>query len=117
MLETEAQRELLEIALDFRRLDHRLYTLAEQLPKPENQDDMFEGNIPSDVATEIYGAIDFIRSAQLGIVIEGLEAAAKITAADLDRRFAQAQAKDAALGLPGKAPAPDGGDAGQSAPR
>jgi len=56
---------------------------------------MFEGKIPSDVASEIYGAIDFIRATELKNAIDGLEAATKITAEELKQRFAKAQEKDA----------------------
>jgi len=55
---------------------------------------MFEGKIPSDVASEIYGAIDFIRATELKNAIDGLEAATKITAEELKQRFAKAREKD-----------------------
>ena len=91
---TEAQIELLEIVLEVRRADQRLHLLAQRLPRPENQDEMFEGKIPSDVASEIYGAIDFIRATELKNAIDGLEAATKITAEELKQRFAKAREKD-----------------------
>ncbi|MCP4655543.1 MAG: hypothetical protein GY856_09010 [bacterium] len=97
MTEIEAQKALLEIVLDLQRLDQGLYTLAQQLYRPENQDEMLEGKIPSDVATEIFGTIDFIRSTDLKAAIEGLQAVTKITAEELERRFAKARAKDADL--------------------
>ncbi len=103
MTEIKAQKDLLEIVLEYQRLDQRLYVLAEQLPRPANQDVMLEGKIPSDVATEIFGTIEFIRSTELKAAIEGLEAAAKITGEDLERRFAEALVKDAALASPTKA--------------
>ncbi|MCP4661854.1 MAG: hypothetical protein GY856_41150 [bacterium] len=63
---------------------------------------MLEGEIPSDVASEIFGTIDFIRSTELKAAIEGLEAATKVTAEELERRFATAREKDAALASPAK---------------
>ncbi len=101
MTDIEAQKALLEFVLELRRIDQGLYELARRLPQPENQAEMFEGTIPSDVATEIFGTIDFIRSTDLKSAIEGLQAATQVTAEQLERRFAEARAKDAAAAAEG----------------
>ncbi|MCP4655502.1 MAG: hypothetical protein GY856_08800 [bacterium] len=87
----EAQNALLEIVGVLQGVDQQLDTLTEELPQPENQDDMFECKIPYDLATGILGAVTFIREEDLKRVIEGLQDAAELTAEELERRFRQLQ--------------------------
>ncbi len=83
----ETQKELLEITIELQRLDQRLHELAATLPRPAHQDHMLEGDIPSDVATEIHGAITTGQYDQLRPLIAGLGAASTVTADDLRARF------------------------------
>ncbi len=85
------QSELLEIVIELQRLDHRLQSLAAGLPRPPHQDHMLEGRIPSDVATEIYGAITYGRAEQLRPLIESLAAATQVSVESLQQRFRMRQ--------------------------
>ncbi|MCP4594109.1 MAG: hypothetical protein GY842_25550 [bacterium] len=90
----EAQNTLQEIVGILQGIDQQLEMLSSQLPRPENQDDMFECMIPCDLASGIFGAIEFIREEPLSQVIEGLQDAATLTAEKLVRRFKRLQAKN-----------------------
>ena len=85
----KAQRELLEITIELQRLDQRLHELAAGLPRPAEQEPMLEGEIPCDVATEVYGSITFGQSTQLRPLIANLGDASKVTHDDLRARFLQ----------------------------
>ncbi len=98
----EAQGDLLKIGIEFQRLDHRLYKLAGRLPRPENQDEMFECTIPLDLASGIYGAIEFLRETALRQVIEGLQDASKLTVGELERSFRELREREA-MDSPGEA--------------
>ncbi len=90
----EAQRELLELTIELQRLDHRLHELAAGLPRPAEQDRMLEGDIPGDVATELYGAITFGQGTQLRPLIANLGDASKVTHDDLRARFLRRAQRD-----------------------
>ncbi|MCP4654100.1 MAG: hypothetical protein GY856_01645 [bacterium] len=96
----EAQNKLQGIVGVLEGIDRQLETLSGQLPRPENQDAMFECDIPCDVATGISGAIDFIREEDLERVIEGLRDAAELTVEELVRRFRKLQENDAGASQP-----------------
>ncbi|MCP3964387.1 MAG: hypothetical protein GY719_41695 [bacterium] len=73
-----AQTSLVEIVRELRRLDKRLARLARDLPVPEDEERMLEGEIPPDPATEVRGTISYCREDQLRHLIEYLEAASRV---------------------------------------
>ncbi len=90
----EAQARLLRIEFKAQEIDHELHTLAEGLPRPANQDEMFECKIPLDLVSGIYAKIEFVRESPLREVIEDLNDAATLTAEKLDRRFRKLQEQE-----------------------
>ncbi len=106
----EAQRELLEVVIELQRLDQRLHEVAAALPRPARQDQMFEGDIPADVATELRGVIAFGQGDRLRPLIASLNAASKLTNDNLRGLFLrreQEAASEAALPRMTKPEAPE----------
>lgn len=87
MTEAEAQAALAEIALQLVAIEDRLQGIHDALPRPPNQDTMWEHRVPRDVATEVYGTIEHVVGDLLGPMIEQLERAAGVTAEELGERF------------------------------
>ncbi len=90
----EAQTRLVKIGLEVQKIDHQLYTLAAGLPRPANQDEMFECLIPCDLASGIYGAIEYVREDPLKLVIGCLRDASKLTVEELELRFRKLQEQE-----------------------
>ncbi len=90
----EAQEDLLNIGLEVQRIEHQLYTLAAGLALPANQAEMFECNIPLDLAAGVYAKIEFLREGSLSEVIEDLKDAATLTVEKLEHRFRKLQERD-----------------------
>ncbi len=101
----EAQKKLLKLEFKVQEISHELFTLAEGLPRPANQDEMFECKIPLDLVSGIYAKIEFVRESPLREVIEDLNDAATLTAEKLDRRFRKLQEQEAGGNPAGAAPA------------
>ncbi len=100
----EVQGKLLKIGLEVQRIDHQLYTLAAGLPRPANQDEMFECLIPCNLPSGIYGTIEYVREDPLKLVIECLRDASKLTVEELVRRFRKLQEQEAGGNPAGAAP-------------
>jgi hypothetical protein len=63
---------LLEAALDLVGFKHRLQSLCEALPRSPQEDAMLDGEIPSDVPTEMRTTINAIIEDQLDLALENL---------------------------------------------
>ena len=100
----EVQVELLKIGFEFQKIDHRLHTLSAGLPRPANQDEMFEDLIPCDLASGLYGAIEYVREDPLKLAIECLRDASTLTAEELEHRFRKLQKNEAGGNPVGAAP-------------
>jgi LPS O-antigen subunit length determinant protein (WzzB/FepE family) len=86
-----AQAALGELAFELLAIQERLVNINRGLPVPPNQDDMLEGRIAPDLATEVSGRIECIAEDSLRRVIEALQGAACLTAHDLERDFREQQ--------------------------
>ncbi len=75
------------MAFELLALQERLAAIDRSLPVPSNQDDMLEGRIAPDLATEVSGRIECIADDSLRVVIEALQEAACLTVHDLVRDF------------------------------
>jgi hypothetical protein len=91
MTEGEAQAALAEIALELVAIQDRLQQIHDQLPESPNREAMWAHEIPSDVATEVYGAIEAVLVDEIGPAIEYLEAASRVTAEELRARIRAAR--------------------------
>lgn len=89
MTEAEAQAALAGIALELVAITDRLQQIHDDLPVSPNREAMWTHELPVDVATEIYGAIECVLADHLRTAIEYVEAAARITAEELLERFEQ----------------------------
>jgi hypothetical protein len=86
-----AQGALAQIAFELLVIQERMEAINRTLPVPPNQDDMLEGLIAPDMATEISGRIECIAEDSLRVVIESLQGAAYLTPRDLERDFWEQQ--------------------------
>ena len=89
MTESEAQAALAEVALVLVAIADRLQRIHDELPTARNRDAMLEHRVPRDVATEIHGLIEGVLVDEIRPAIEYLEAASRVTAAELRERFAE----------------------------
>jgi hypothetical protein len=96
----EFLREFLEASEKFRNGD----LLSAGLPRPANQDEMFEDLIPCDLESGLYGAIEYVREDPLKLAIECLRDASKLTAEELEHRFRKLQKNEAGGSPVGAAP-------------
>jgi hypothetical protein len=67
-----ARGKLLEVALDLGRLKNRLQAFCEALPHSPQEDAMLDGEIPSDVPTEMRTTVGAIIEDQLNLALENL---------------------------------------------
>jgi hypothetical protein len=88
---SRAQGALARIAFELLVIQERLEAANRSLPVPPNQDDMLEGRIAPDLATEVSGRIECIAEDYLRVVIDSLQGAAYLTAHDLVRDFREQQ--------------------------
>jgi hypothetical protein len=88
-----AQAALGELVFELLAIQERLVSINRGLPVPPNQDDMLEGRIAPDLATEVSGRIECISEDSLRVVIEALQGAACLTAHELDRAWRAEQAE------------------------
>jgi hypothetical protein len=87
----KAQAALAQIAFELLVIQERMEAINQGLPVPPNQDDMLEGLIAPDLATEVSGRIECIAEDSLRRVIEALQGTAYLTARDLERDFREQQ--------------------------
>jgi hypothetical protein len=86
-----AQGALAQIAFELLVIQERMEAINRGLPVPPNQDDMLEGRIAPDLATEVSGRIECIAEDYLRQIIGALQGAAYLTARDLERDFREQQ--------------------------
>lgn len=60
MTPTEAQRELRSIAQDLLAVEDRLWQVWKSVPRSPDEDAMFEGELPWDLATEIRTGVECV---------------------------------------------------------
>lgn len=70
-------------------ISDRLQQIHDELPVSPDREAMWAHEIPRDVATELYGAIEAVIADEIRPAVEYLEAAARVTAAALRERFEQ----------------------------
>ena len=92
MTEVEAQAALAEVALVLVAVSDRLQRIHDALPPSPDRDAMWAHEIPRDVATEVYGAIEAVLVDEIRPAIEYLEAASRVTPAELRDRHREEQA-------------------------
>lgn len=89
--------KLLEAALDLAGLRHRLDCLRESLPSSPEEDAMIDGDIPTDVPTEMKLTLMAVVEDQLNLAYENLLHAAGYYTLDLERLLLEApEAEEAA---------------------
>jgi hypothetical protein len=82
----EAQVELRAVADQLLAVEDRLRAVWEAVPRSPEEDDMFEGRKPWDLATEIRTVVECVEE-ELRRAIKSLERATQITDDDLLREF------------------------------
>ena len=87
MTEAEAQAALAGVALELVAIADRLQRIHDELPSSPAREAMWVHEIPRDVATEIYGAIESVLVDEIRPAMEYLEAASRVTAEELRARF------------------------------
>lgn len=92
-----AQRATLGVVQDLLGLGHRLYEISEDIPLRFGTDDMLENNVPFDIAFELHGTLQTIRTHELAELIEMLRSAAAVSQEDLYRDFTRRK-RDPILG-------------------
>lgn len=91
----KARKRLRAIVEEAReQLDRRLAELAAALPRAKHRDAMFAGEIPFNVTTAMWAAIDHTRENELALALERLEEASRVSVSELDDRFACQQAAE-----------------------
>ena len=89
MTEAQAQASLAEIALELVAITDRLQRVHDELPVSPDREARWAHELPSDVATEIYGTIECVLADHLRTVVQYVEGASRVTAAELRERFAE----------------------------
>jgi hypothetical protein len=89
MTEAKAQAALAEIAMELVAITDRLQQIHDELPVSPDREAMWAHELPCDVATEIYGAIECVLADHLRTVVQYVESAARVTAEELLERFEQ----------------------------
>ena len=89
----EAQLLLGNLARRLGELKALLEEIRDGLPRSPEEDRMLEGEIPSDLATELYGSIDCVVDDDLEPAIKQLTEAATLSAADLARQHEEQKAE------------------------
>ncbi len=87
MTVSEAQGLLAAVAGELEGIAARLGRLSASLPRHPDQDAMFDGRIPRDVATDIQATIDYLLQEELKTAIEGLRSASGVAEQELRNRF------------------------------
>ena len=87
MTEGEAQAALAGVALELVAIQDRLQQIHDQLPESPNREAMWAHEIPRDVPTEIYGLIEAVLADEILPAIKYLEAASRVTEAELREGF------------------------------
>jgi hypothetical protein len=87
MTEAQAQVALAQIALELVAITDRLQRIHDELPPSPDREAMWAHEIPRDVATELYGAIEAVLVDEVRPAIEYLEAGSRVTAEELRERF------------------------------
>jgi hypothetical protein len=87
MTEGEAQAALAEIALELVAITDRLQRIHDDLPASADREAMWAHELPYDVATEIYGAIECVLADHVRTAIQYVEAASRVKAEELRERF------------------------------
>jgi hypothetical protein len=75
----DAQVELRAVADQLLAVEDRLRTVWEAVPRSPDEDTMFEGKMPWDLATEVRTAIECVEEELRGVV-ESLERVSQLTA-------------------------------------
>ena len=88
MTPAEAQVELRAVADQLLAVEDRLRAVWEAVPRSPNEDAMFEGRIPWDLATEVRAAIECVGEELRGVV-KSLERVSTMTDEVLRREFQQ----------------------------
>jgi hypothetical protein len=83
----EAQAALQVIAAELLAIDDRLQVIVAQLPHHPQEEEMLEGTIPCDVATELRGAIEVTISDDIRSAFRRVERAARVTDEELRKNF------------------------------
>jgi hypothetical protein len=83
----EIQESLTHLTFELVGIVDRLARLPEALPDSPRREAMEEGEIPTDVATEVLGAVECTLEDDLRPAIQRLERAARATDASLRRDF------------------------------
>jgi hypothetical protein len=78
----EAQAELRAIAEELLAVEDRLRRVWESVPRSPDEDAMFEGRRPWDLATEIRTVVECVGE-ELRRVVESLERVSRVTEEDL----------------------------------
>ena len=86
MTPVEAQVELRAVADQLLAVEDRLRAVWEAVPRSPDEDAMFEGRKPWDVATEIRTVVECVRE-DLRRVMESLERVSQVTHEDLRADF------------------------------
>lgn len=89
----EAQHLVANLARRLEEIRTLLVEIRDGLPRSPEEDRMLEGEIPSDLATELYGTIECVLEDDLQPAIEELLKASQLTAADLARVFEEVKAE------------------------
>ncbi len=92
----EAQVLLGGIVRRLAELRTLLEEIRDGLPRSPEEDRMLEAEIPSDLATELYGTIECVLDDDIGPAIEELTEASNLTAANLARQFEERRAEKSA---------------------
>jgi hypothetical protein len=87
MTEGEAQATLAAVALDLVAIADRLQQIHDALPPSPDRDAMWAHEVPRDVATEVYGAIETVLVDEIRPALEYLEAVSRVTGEELRQRF------------------------------
>jgi len=78
-----AQEELRTVADELLRIEDRLRTVRDVLPRSPDEDAMFEGRVAWDLPTELRAVVECVLEEQLRRAIESLERASRLSESDL----------------------------------
>lgn len=82
MTPAEAQVELRAVADQLLAVEDRLRAVWEAVPRSPDEDTMFEGRIPWDLATEVRTVVECVEE-ELRAVVKSLERVSRVTEDDL----------------------------------
>ena len=101
---------LVDLAGEFMRLDQRIFELLQRIPLPADVEQMWDLEIGTDVAAELYGSLRCVKRDLVEEAISTLRAAAQTTEEQLRKEFRDRESQREAATVPPSKNQKEGGN-------